>query len=169
MKTKIFTILSFFLLPELAFSKGDALQAKPSAYGTSKNVHCPIEIKPGIGIGPLELGQSLNEVESLGMDMKTVQGSKDLLIVGRYSIGLNDQRKLRFIEAEIGDLPNCIYFGKHKIKKTSSGKQLAKLFLGCGKEASLEGGKSIQCDGVVISTDGWGGQQKTPALKILPQ
>ena len=158
------------LLSGTAFPYSDAPQAKPGVYGTLKNVKCPIEVKPGVGIGPLEIGESLNEVEKIGMDLKTVQGTKTFMIVGKYMIGVNDQDNLRLVEAEMGDLPNCIYFKKIKINKKSSDQQLASIFTGCRRDTQVKiGGSSIDCDGISITTGGWGGRQKTPILKILAQ
>lgn len=163
----VFLMVFLFSLSSPAFSYEDAPQAKPGVYGSSKNIKCPIRIKPGLGIGPLEVGRPLKEVEGVGMDLKTVQRSTTHMIAGRFSIGINEHGNVRYVEAEIGDLPDCIYYEKHKIKKSASAKQLATLFPGCGKEESLVGGNSIKCDGISITTGGWGGKQRTPALKIL--
>jgi|GEM_PF-2692428 len=168
--TTIGALFVVLLLSGTSFSYSDAPQAKPGVYGTLKSVKCPIVVKPGVGIGPLKLGESLNEIEKLGMDLKTVQGTKTFMIVGKYTVGVNEQDRLTLIEAELGDLPNCIYFGKRKINKMSSDQQLAKIFAKCGNDNQIKvGGSSIECDGISITTGGWGGQQKTPILKILAQ
>ena len=43
-------------------------------YGFAKNVNCPIEIKPGIGFGLIEVGRHIDEIKSLGMDVGSVAG-----------------------------------------------------------------------------------------------
>ena len=92
-------------------------QSKPGVYGTSKNMKCPVEIIPGRSIGPIELGRNIKEIENLGMDIKSVQGSRSILVVGRYSVSLNDQDNVMLVELEIADAPNCLTYNKQKIKK----------------------------------------------------
>lgn len=159
-------ILFALMLPSLSFSYKDVSQARPSKYGSKKNVICPWEIVPGVGIGPLKLNQTVQEIEKLGMDMKTVQGMKAVMVVGMSTIGVTQTDVVRYVEVEIGDLPDCLVFKKTKIKKTMSEKVLAQLFTNCQPQEIRLGGNLIQCDGIAILTGGWGGRQKTPSLQI---
>lgn len=156
-----------FLNHALAYE--DVIQSKPGVYGTSKNVNCPIEIIPGKSIGLIELGRNIKEIENLGMDIKSVQKSEDTLIVGRFSVGLNDKFNVMRVELEMADAPNCLIFNKQKIKKTLSSKKLSKIFKNCKPEDVRFGGNIVECEGVSISTGGWGGTQKSPQIKILAQ
>jgi hypothetical protein len=160
----LFTSLAF---PILSSAFEIVAQAKPGVYGSSKNVNCPIEIKPGKGIGAIELGRNIKEIEGFGMDIKSVQGSKTILVIGRYSVNLTEQGNVMLVEMELDDAPNCLIYNKQKIRKNMSSKQLAKIFKSCKAEESRDGGNLIECDGISIGTGGWGGRQKTPQLKIL--
>lgn len=161
-------VLPFILfLPILCFSYEDALQGRPSIYGSSKNVKCPIEVVPGRGIGPMEVGRHLKEFVDLKMMMKSVQGSKTHMIIGRYSVQFSEQGILNYVEAEIGDLPDCVYFGKTKITKKMSSAQIAKILPNCKKQEMRYGGNIIECEGISIGSGGWGGNQKTPQLKVM--
>ena len=166
MKLIVMTAFSL-LIASTGFCFEDVLQAKPGEHGSSKNIKCPIEVVPGQSLGPIELGRHRAEIEGLGLEMKTVQGSKQTMIVGRYHVGFDDAGKVHLVEAEIGDLPNCLTFGAKKIRKKMSAAQLAKVFKNCKPEEMRKGGNLIECEGIYISTGGWGGHQKTPALKIL--
>ena len=170
MKIKLYIFITL-IIPVITVASNfqDVPQNRPGIYGSSKNVSCPIKILPGIGLGPFEIGHDLKEVENLGMEIKTVQGSKSSLVIGRYSIGLDYQNKIMVIEAEIGDLPNCLIFDKRKVSNSTTKKKLAKIFKNCKKEENREGGNLIECKGISIGTGGWGGQQKTPTLKITAQ
>jgi hypothetical protein len=166
-------LLSLMLLPLLcpflAWSYEDAPQGKPGEYGSSKNVACPIIVRPGIGIGPIELRQDLKQIESTGLELKTVQGSTAHMIAGRYVIQFDEYGKLHYVQAEVGDLPDCVYYGNLKINKSASVRDLMKVFPGCIMPTGLPstGGTSIKCNGIYIGFGGWGGQQKTPTLKVL--
>ncbi len=169
MKKRLIFSLSLFvsLWPLALMSYEDVPQARPGIYGSLKNLKCPIQILPGHAFGPIELDRNLKELEDLGMPIKNVQNSKNFFIVGEFSIGLDDQSKIISIEAEIGDLPNCLVFKKLKLNKKMSVIKLSKIFDGCGKSETLIGGNIIKCKGLTINTGGWGGQQKTPSLRII--
>lgn len=163
---KKFSIILLAIYSIAVFSYESVPQARPGIYGTLKNVECPIVVVPGKRIGSIELGQNIKEIENLGMEIKSVNGSSSLLIVGRYSVSLTPQGYIRLIEAEIGDLPNCLRYENQNLKKVITSKQLSHLFKGCKKEEVLFGGNSTKCEGISIGTGGWGGTQKTPSLKI---
>lgn len=165
MKSIILSLILF--LPVFCFSYEDVLQGRPSIYGSSKNVNCPIEVVPGKGIGPLEVGRHLKEFEDLKMTMKSVQGSKTHMIIGRYSVQFSEQGILKYVEAEIGDLPDCVYFGRTKITKKMSSAQIAEILPNCKKLEIRYGGNIIECEGISIGSGGWGGTQKTPSLRVM--
>jgi hypothetical protein len=164
---KLLFTISIFVFTFYSFAYESVQQAKPGEFGSSKNVICPIEIIPGKGIGSIELGRNIKEIERLGMDIKSVQGSNTNLVIGRYSVGLTEHGNVMLVEMELGDVPNCLIYNKKKIRKDLSSKQLAKIFKGCNAEESRKGGNLIECEGISIGTGGWGGKQKTPQLKIL--
>lgn len=97
--------------------------------------------------------------------MKTVQGSRDLIVIGRMSIGLS-RGTVQWVAAELADLPDCVYYGKKKIDRGASPTQLAKIFPSCGEEVTAKGGNSTHCSGVRLGSGGWGGQQKSTSLHV---
>lgn len=44
----------------------DVLQARPSEYGSSKNLKCPIAVIPGQGLGPVQVGMQIQDSRPLG-------------------------------------------------------------------------------------------------------
>ncbi len=149
------------------FSNDAVPQGKPGNHGSSKKMTCPIEIIPSVGFGSIQVGRNIEEIKSLGMDIKEVEGTNSYKVTRQYNLGTDNKGNIIYVEAEIGELPNCIYFEKQQIRRKSSAKQLAKIFRGCGKEEMLFGGNVIKCDGIYITTGGSGGRQKTPSLKVL--
>ncbi|MEN0060424.1 MAG: hypothetical protein AAGB31_16405 [Bdellovibrio sp.] len=162
----ILTIL--LLLPGVSWGYEEAPLARPKTYGSSKGVTCPIAIIPGKSLGPIELGKNISELEVLGMSIKKVQGSESQLIVGRYTVEVDSAKTITAISAEIGDLPNCVKYKRHRITQKMFPQRIAKLFTKCAHPERLQGGSIIACDGVVIGSGKWSGQQKSPSLKVVP-
>jgi hypothetical protein len=160
---KVAFLLIVVSLNVLAFDK--VPQLRPGLYGSLKNVKCPIEIIPSQAIGPLRKGMTFKEVEALEMDIKEVPAMKDHFIVGKYSIWVKDQ-VVSMVEAEFRDLPDCVKFENKRISTNISPESLSKIFKGCGESQIKLGGNNIDCEGISIMTGGFGGEKKTPQVKI---
>lgn len=158
-------LMSWTALAEGGFPEVD--QARPSLYGSTRGVTCPVKVVPGKSIGQVQLGASMDELRKSGLEIKKVRGAGELYVVGPYSVRL-EGGKVQRLEAELGDLPDCIVYGQKKLAKTADLSALKRIFSACRDEEPGEGGNLTLCEGLGISTGGWGGQQKTPALR-LPQ
>lgn len=153
------------LLSTLANAYEKVPQGRPGTYGSSRGITCPIEIIPGKSIGSIKLGQSKKELEALKMTIKSVEAS-DLLIVGRNLVHLDKKGLVVTVEAELGDLPSCLHVGDKELTKKMHPFELSRVFKKCQKTSVREGGNIIECDGIDIISGGWGGQQKTPLLRV---
>lgn len=128
--------------------------------------NCPIQIQPGKSFGHLKLGMTRDEVSKLGLVQKTTETTRLNQIIGLYTVQFDDQDKIVDIGAELEKLPDCLFFGKKKIRLTSTSKELSKIFKNCKKEEVRLGGTHIHCEALWIQTGGWGGKQKTPNLRV---
>ena len=149
------TILIFFLIL-ISFS----------SFAATKDNNCPIQIEPGQSFGQLKLGMGREEVAKLGLIQKEGQTTKINQTVGSYTVQYDGQDKVIDIGAELENLPDCLYYGKKKIKMTSSTKELSKIFKNCKNEEVRLGGNHIHCEALWIQSGGWGGKQKTPNLRV---
>lgn len=141
-------------------------QVRASLYGSSEGLKCPIAVVPGKSFGPLALGMSADDMKNLGLKIKIVSGTR-FYLVGMFAVGLDESNKVQFIEAEIGDLPHCVKFEEATLSPKSTPEKLAKRFESCSSQKMLYGGNIIECKGLQIGSGAWGGQQKTPSLKIV--
>jgi hypothetical protein len=151
MKTIIATVLTLISL---------------SSFASDKDPSCPIQVEPGQSFGPLKLGMSRDEVAKLGLTQKEAQTSRINQVIGLYTVQFDGEDKVIDIGAELEKLPNCLYYGKRKIKPTATAKELAKIFKNCKKEEVRMGGNHTHCQALWIQTGGWGGKQKTPNLRV---
>ena len=163
---KKFILIFASIFSSLTYSYESVDHGRPAINGSSKNVNCPIQIVPGKSLGPLFLGQTTKQIEALKMDIKSVLRSESFLIVGRYSVALSDKNTVVMIEADLGALPDCVFYGKKKISKTMTPKEISLNFINCKKEIAIIGGNTTICDGVAIAVGGWAGLQKTPSINI---
>jgi len=106
-----------------------------------------VALEVGKGIGPIHLGMTRNELETLGLPIE--EGSYDLQ-VGPYRL-LMDGGAVSFIEIELAKLPKGLSIdGKHVPPHEKDIEQIAKLLPGCGKLDIRLGGNVIECaDGTV--------------------
>lgn len=164
---KNYLIAMSILLHSQSGAYETAPQQRPSLFGSKQGMKCPIVVVPKISLGPLQIGMRMDQVETLGMQVKAITATA--FIVGKYSITINSERVISQIEMELGDAPNCLYYRNKSISKASSTQQLAKIFESCEPERQHFGGTIIVCKGILIGSGGWGGLQKTPLLRIVSQ
>lgn len=163
---RYFLFICLVTLSQSTFGYENVPQARPDLYGSSENLNCPMQVIPNRAIGPIELGRSLDEIKSLGMKIKTVQGSKTDLVVGRFSVVLNDSNKVIKVAALTADLPDCLSYQGKKLNKRMNSKQLAHVFAHCEEEAPGYEGVTFQCNGITIESGSKAAHLKSPELKI---
>jgi len=139
--------------------------AKPSVYGSSEGLKCPIEVRLDQSIGPIHLGMTLEELKKTGLIMKQVRTedpSYGWYVVGEFSVRALPKQRVTIIEAQLDDLPDCVFFGKQKINRAAGFDELQKVFAACGSLDVRIGGTSSQCRGISVGT-GW---QDVPGLRL---
>lgn len=163
----LFFVFGIFLLQADALAVDTSVaQLRPSLFGSIMGMTCPIEVVPGKSLGMIPIGATRDSLKVLKYVMKNVKGMPDAMIVGMYSVYFDKKGRVNAVEAELGNLPTCVEMNKKRIKNHEHTENLVKFFTGCGAETKMEGGNVIACKGIQIRTGGWGGQQKTPALRI---
>lgn len=121
------------------------------AYAAS--IVCPVRIEPFRGIGTIHLGDTLAAVNATHA-------------ATRFTISFDHDHKVSFVEAQLADLPDCVTYKGVKIPRDAGGRKLSQIFENCGRAQALEGGHLTRCEGISISTDGRGGRQRTPSIRI---
>lgn len=141
-------------------------QARPSLYGSKKNVPCPVVVTPGQAIGLMQLGRKFQELREPGMVVKKVRQLSNVYVMGPYVASFNDEMKLVGISAELFDLPACVKYQDKTLDARQTMKQLRALFPGCDKTETRLGGNLTKCQGINLTEGGWGGKQKSVELSI---
>jgi hypothetical protein len=172
---RIFGLCLFCAFRAFALDTVSALD--PAEFGSSKGLKCPIAIVPGQSFGALRLGQEAEALKKMGLVVRPVEGASQAAVVGRFAVIFEAPRignvplaslgTVKSIEGELGQLPACVTYKGKRIPKSSSVEKLARIFKNCKKGESAVGGNITECDGVLITSGGFGGRQKTPGLRVL--
>ena len=135
----------------------------PELHGSAAILQCPVQIVPGKSFGQLALGMSREEVAKLGLVRKNIASSPVDQIVGMFLVQYSGDGTVIDIGAEVKDLPDCLYFGKTKIKRELGGAELAKQFKGCKDQEIRKGGNTINCPFMWIQESVG---QRSPVIRI---
>jgi hypothetical protein len=105
-------------------------------------------VRPGKGIGPIDLGMSQKEVEMLGLPIAPHPGSG--LSVGPYRV-LLEGGKVVLVEVGLADLPTGLRVGARVFAPAERDiAVIAAELAGCGPLEAREGGNIIPCSGEVL-------------------
>jgi len=165
-KHLLFGSLWCFAAPLLAKPVKAVPQLRASLYGDSKGIKCPIRIVPGESFGALKLGQTMADLKTSGMAMKTTPELPSSYLVGMFVVRIDHGRVIS-ISAELADLPPCVSYNNKRLHKSMSLDKLRNIFKGCAKNSGQTiGGNAVNCGGVILSMGGWGGTQKSVSINV---
>lgn len=138
-------------------SAAPASAPSSSVVSAAQTGECPLELRPGVSLGPIRIGESRAEVEQHGLSVKSTSkhDSVEFLEVGTFHVELCGGKVVDVWLDDLRKAPDCVAFGGRKIDRTISREQLIALFSDCRDAPPRTGGEFKECEqsGVRI---GWG-------------
>lgn len=127
-------------------------------------VACPLALVPGVSLGPIALGETLDDLKRAGLVVGNVSESHaDVTLPGKGDAGTKVGVSLcagKIIDIWIDDLrlaPSCVTYDDRPIAPSIAREELEKLFGGCAATAPRTGGAFERCaDGGLYVGHGMG-------------
>jgi hypothetical protein len=114
----------------------------------------PISLQPGVGIGPVAIGMSREQLGALGLP-STVNESQETATYGPYRVGF-DNGTVAWVETSVRDAPRGFnMYGVRVPPGTTTLEAVTRLVPQCGAVEVAEGGNRATCqDGKLMVLQG---------------
>ncbi len=127
--------------PQTPARPSTVTDAAPSAADASVG---PIDLQPGVGIGPVAIGMSREQLGALGLPA-TVNESQETATYGPYRVGF-DNGTVAWVETSIRDAPRGFnMYGVMVPPGTTTLDAVTRLIPQCGAVEVAEGGNRTSC------------------------
>lgn len=118
---------------------------------------CPLELRPGISLGPLRIGESRAELEQHGLPVKPTSKHEatEFVEVGPFHVELCGGKVVDIWLDDLRQAPDCLTFAGKKIERSIAREQLLALFSDCKPAPPRTGGEFMECEQSGVRV-GWG-------------
>jgi hypothetical protein len=111
----------------------------------AKRATCPLAIEPGVGIGGVELGYTLADLETLGLPIKREAGST-VVSVGAMKASLLQGKVISVWVDDVRLVDDCVSVNGKAIGRAATYDAFRALAGGCAAEAPRDGGSFERCE-----------------------
>ncbi len=132
-------------LPSAAPGRSRLADLKP-VHPAAKRATCPLTIEPGVGIGGVELGYTMRDLEALGLPIQRQEGSS-VVTVGAMKASLLQDKVIDVWIDDVRSVDDCITLGGKAIGRGAPYEAYRDRASKCVAEVPREGGSFERCEG----------------------
>jgi hypothetical protein len=125
--------------------------AAASAAPSEQHGQCPLEIRPGVALGPIRLGAKHADLERVGLPLKQVSSydadTTEFVEVGPFHAKLCAGKVVDTWIDDLRKAPDCVSVAGKKVERSESRADFQKRFATCRDLPPRTGGSFVECEG----------------------
>lgn len=119
--------------------------------GDQAGIQCPVEIKPGEFIGPIELYMPRQNIFATGLKVKQLKGSPDNYLVGPFQVVITNGSVTQVAVEPAYLKQGCLKYDNKTIGQNATMAELRSTFEDCKPIDMRKGGGRSECTSITIS------------------